>query len=72
MKCPNCQTVNPDNQKFCGKCGAKLERVCPNCGISNPPEYDYCGECGATLTEPISTPTSEAPQLKVRVLLKQC
>lgn len=25
MKCPNCQTENPDAATFCNKCGAKLE-----------------------------------------------
>jgi len=24
MKCPKCQTENPENLKFCGECGAKL------------------------------------------------
>jgi len=24
MKCPNNQTKTPDNQKFCGECGAQL------------------------------------------------
>jgi serine/threonine protein kinase len=24
MKCPECQTENPDNTKFCGECGAAL------------------------------------------------
>ena len=49
MKCPECQTENPDTQKFCGECGAKLEKVCPGCGIHNPPQYKYCGECGRNL-----------------------
>jgi predicted ATPase/class 3 adenylate cyclase len=49
MKCPECQTENPDTQKFCGECGAKLEKVCPGCGIKNPPQYKFCGECGHNL-----------------------
>jgi hypothetical protein len=24
MKCPKCQTENPDTVKFCGECGAKI------------------------------------------------
>jgi class 3 adenylate cyclase/tetratricopeptide (TPR) repeat protein len=52
MKCPNCQHENPDTQKFCGECGAKLEKPCPDCGVSNPPQYKFCGECGHTLEEP--------------------
>jgi class 3 adenylate cyclase/tetratricopeptide (TPR) repeat protein len=56
MKCPKCQHENPDTQKFCGECGAKLEKACPNCGESNPPQYKFCGECGYNLTVP-SEPT---------------
>jgi hypothetical protein len=56
MKCPKCQFENPDTQKFCGECGAKLEKVCPNCGESNPPQHKFCGECGHKLTVP-SEPT---------------
>ena len=52
MKCPKCQHENPDTQKFCGECGAKLERVCPSCGSGNPPQYKFCGECGRNLTLP--------------------
>jgi class 3 adenylate cyclase/tetratricopeptide (TPR) repeat protein len=55
MKCPKCQTENPDTQKFCGQCGAKLEKICPNCGEGNPPEYGFCGECGHNLTETAET-----------------
>ena len=58
MKCPKCQTENPDTQKFCGECGAKLEKVCPNCGESNPPGFKFCGECGHNLTIP-TEPTSK-------------
>src|SRR6187455_1455045 len=27
MICTNCQTENPDQAKFCGQCGAKLEAI---------------------------------------------
>ena len=49
MKCRKCQFENPDTQKFCGQCGAELEKACPKCGEDNPPEYRYCGECGQKL-----------------------
>ena len=52
MKCPNCQFDNPDTQKFCGKCGAKQEKICSKCGCNNPPQYEFCGECGHNLTLP--------------------
>ena len=52
MKCPKCSTENPVTQKFCGQCGAKLEKACPKCGTCNPPEYRFCGECGNDLSLP--------------------
>jgi predicted amidophosphoribosyltransferase len=59
MKCPSCQFDNPDTQKFCGECGAKLERPCPNCSFNNPPQYKFCGECGHNLIQP-SEPGTKA------------
>ena len=50
MKCPKCQFENPEGLKFCGECGAKLERVCPKCNSPNPPQFKFCGECGHNLT----------------------
>ncbi len=50
MKCSECKAENPDTQKFCGECGAKIKRVCPGCGCDNPPKYKFCGECGHDLT----------------------
>jgi class 3 adenylate cyclase/predicted ATPase len=52
MKCPICQQENPEAQKFCGECGAKLEKICSGCGTKNPPQYKFCGECGHNLTTP--------------------
>ena len=47
MKCPGCQTENPDDKKFCRECAARLVLACPQCG------YDLfgipqarCPECG--------------------------
>jgi class 3 adenylate cyclase/tetratricopeptide (TPR) repeat protein len=50
MKCPKCHAENPESLKFCGECGAQLERICPNCNFSNPPQFKFCGECGHDLT----------------------
>ena len=52
MKCPKCSTENSDTQKFCGQCGAKMEKACPKCGTCNPPEYRFCGDCGNNLFLP--------------------
>ena len=59
MQCPECQTENPDTQKFCGECGVKLEKACPGCGAKNPPQYKFCGECGHNISLPPEPPSKE-------------
>ena len=48
MRCPNCQTLNPTNAKFCLECGNRLV-ICPNCGTINLPMAKFCMECGTAL-----------------------
>ncbi|GHO74418.1 hypothetical protein KSD_21890 [Ktedonobacter sp. SOSP1-85] len=48
MRCPNCQTINPANAKFCLECGNRL-LVCPNCQTVNLPIAKFCIECGTRL-----------------------
>ncbi|MBQ8823616.1 MAG: zinc-ribbon domain-containing protein, partial [Ruminococcus sp.] len=36
MICKNCNKENPDNSKFCSKCGASLLVTVPNSGFQNP------------------------------------
>lgn len=54
MRCPNCQTLNPPNAKFCLECGNRLV-VCPNCGTVNLPFAKFCIECGTLLPPPSET-----------------
>ncbi len=61
MKCPKCGFENPDPMKFCGECGAKLERICPRCSLSNPPEFKFCGGCGSKFVEPGPTSLDPSP-----------
>src|SRR5205085_2277204 len=59
MQCRQCGTENPEGGKFCGECGAPLERACAACGGANPPNFKFCGHCGAKLDS--AAPTSSAP-----------
>jgi len=56
MRCSKCKFDNPEDINFCGKCGAKLERICPSCNFVNPPEFRFCGKCGQNLYPPESIP----------------
>jgi len=58
MKCPKCQTENPETRKFCSECGAKLLLLCPQCHFENLPSDKFCGECGHQLSL-TPGPTSE-------------
>jgi class 3 adenylate cyclase/tetratricopeptide (TPR) repeat protein len=57
MKCPKCQTDNPETKKFCRKCGTKLVRVCAHCGSECLPEDEFCGECGHSLMAEEAAPS---------------
>ena len=59
MKCPHCQSENPEGSEFCGDCGKSLvtELVCPNCEHKNPPGKKFCNKCGQPLTEQVTPPT---------------
>src|SRR5579864_8873835 len=49
MRCPGCNSENPEATKFCGNCGTPLNNRCAKCGSENPPQFKFCGECGAPL-----------------------
>ena len=53
--CPNCQSVNSKDTKFCGNCGSPLTATCPNCGAEVAPDTKFCNQCGSPMTEPDNT-----------------
>ncbi len=68
MNCPNCQTNNPAEAKFCMSCGTPLANACPKCGTELPADAAFCFNCGhkmgtsvapAETTQPTPEPTPE-------------
>jgi len=49
MKCPKCQTENPQENKFCRKCGKELLLRCSKCGAEVLTDDLFCGKCGQEL-----------------------
>ena len=52
MRCSQCGHDNPEQVKFCGECGTRIEGFCPHCGTSNPPTNKFCYQCGQALAPP--------------------
>lgn len=50
MECSDCKTQNPERNRFCRDCGAKLSQGCPECGAQGLPGDKFCGECGKKLS----------------------
>jgi class 3 adenylate cyclase/tetratricopeptide (TPR) repeat protein len=51
MQCSKCQAENPEDKKFCRKCGSKLSLTCPECGSDVLSDDFFCGDCGYALKE---------------------
>ncbi len=49
IACSACGEANPTSARFCGACGATLERRCGVCGNANPPSNRFCSACGSPL-----------------------
>jgi class 3 adenylate cyclase len=66
MKCPTCQTLNPQGARFCFNCGNALSISCSNCGTSLSPGAKLCPNCGQPVTtQPASLTQSAAPDQSV-------
>ena len=49
MKCAACGADNKAGRRFCGQCGASLQRLCASCGAANDEGERFCGDCGSPL-----------------------
>lgn len=66
MKCPICQTLNPQGARFCFNCGNALSISCSNCGTSLSPGAKLCPNCGQPVTtQPASLTQSATPDQSV-------
>ena len=68
MKCPKCQTENPEGSSFCRGCGQalKTELVRSHCQHVDIQDSKFCNKCGQPLTptqvtSPPSVPSSPLP-----------
>ena len=63
MKCPNCDTENPQGAAFCLHCGKRLDGniACPHCGKTIPATAAFCLYCGKRTDEPATPNASASP-----------
>ena len=52
MRCPHCQHETRERARFCGTCGASLDRMvaCPRCAALQPQGKRFCDSCGEALS----------------------
>ncbi|MCW6036514.1 serine/threonine phosphatase [Spirulina subsalsa FACHB-351] len=54
LVCPECQSKNPTQNKYCQKCGTSLTvRDCEECGGPVGWEEQICPHCGASMVKPL-------------------
>src|SRR5881409_1287878 len=60
--CASCGALNRPESRFCGSCGASLERLqrCPSCGTENPAGQRFCNSCGQQLVPAPAEPQAPA------------
>lgn len=44
--CPQCNTINPTERRYCLSCGEGLFTVCPKCETEDRIGVQFCGKCG--------------------------
>jgi rRNA maturation endonuclease Nob1 len=61
VNCPNCQTDNPENARFCFNCGFALALECTHCGTSFPAAAKFCLNCGQPTNTGQAPPAEQQP-----------
>jgi len=58
MRCPQCQHETRERARFCGTCGASLDRIiaCPRCAALQPRGQQFCDSCGESLSPAVGAP----------------
>jgi hypothetical protein len=64
MKCPERQTQNHGDARFCLKCGASLALECPRCGRELPLRAMFCDGAVVRINEATSSGVEEARVLR--------
>jgi class 3 adenylate cyclase len=52
MRCPSCESNNPDAAQFCATCGTALAGACPHCKTELTPGARFCIACGTPVAPP--------------------
>lgn len=47
--CPSCGALLRPGDRFCGRCGTRIEYACPTCDGGVDAEDVFCGKCGTRL-----------------------
>ncbi len=61
-ECPNCKTINKEDNEFCPKCGTKkpvkellsANWICPKCNTNNDGSSNFCVKCGTQKPKPVN------------------
>ena len=62
MNCAACGFENSPGNRFCGGCGAPVERVCSACQQVNPAGNRFCGGCGAAIDKVVTPAKPPTPR----------
>ena len=64
MKCPHCQTENPESARYCRECGHSMQQevICTHCRYKNTLPGKFCMQCGQPLISTQTAPTQSVPQ----------